>query len=159
MNTLEQITVPNVVLLNNDSLSWSNMVGDTVKATKSHCDPVSECAGTVLGCLCCVATAVVQAEGNSKKKATRFDVVNAPNIRARERAERGGAYECGYCLGDILVDTGSILLGGLIGFIRATANVVRGNTSRSDKILGLSREDVDQVELFDSCKCCTSCLE
>ncbi len=158
MNSLD-IIVPNVTLTSQDSLTWTDIVGDTVKATKSYCDPVSECTGAILGCLCCIATTLLQVKEDKKRPATRFDVVNQKSIRARQRAEREGGYECGYCLGDILVDSGAIILGGAVGTVRATVNTIKKETNRSDTVLGLTREEIDQVDLFDSCECCTSCYK
>ena len=153
------IVVPAVDLKQTESgtLTWGEVVIDTVKVTKGCCDPVSDCIAEVAGCLCCVAVICAQADENDRR-ATRHDVVYADNIRRRQADERGAVYECGHFIGDATVDSSAMVLGGLLGVIRATClSIFNKRPKREEPVLGVSRQEIDKIDVFDSCACCSDC--
>ena len=128
---------------------------DTIKATKLAFDPVSDCFGSVLGTICCVATEVFNAANDRNTPATRHDVVHANQIRRNEAAEANACYKLGSFAGDALVDIASSTVGFFIGAPRAAYLACTGDNDRTNTVLGYSRDDINEVQLFDSCgNCC-----
>jgi hypothetical protein len=138
------------------TLGFFDMWLDGIKATKLLLDPLSSCFGAVLGTVCCVAVAAANAENNHDRPATRYDVVHANQIRRNEAAQAGCAFQMGYIAGDVAIDAASSITGALIGLPRAAFFSCTGNNAKTNTILGYSRQEIDEVDLFDSCApvCC-----
>ena len=134
-------------------LSCGEMWLDTAKAVKLFFDPVSDCFGGVLGCLCCVAVVVANAEDDRSRRATRYDVVHADRIRRREHEEANCGYRIGFFVGDVVIDTASSLVGVGVGAPRAAYLSCTGNNARNNTVLGYPRDAIDEVDLFSSCRC------
>ncbi len=150
----ETIEQPNA----NQTLTCTEMFFDGIKAGKATCDPVSDAVACLAGTLCCVATAVAQAEEN-KKPATRGDVVYAKRRRQNDATEMGCFFAMGACIGDTLIDTLAITLGSPISCIRASVLSFFGNNQKENTVFGLSRDYIEQVDLFSSCRPVTSCCD
>lgn len=142
----------------NQTLTWCEMVVDGMKAVKAGCDPVSDAIACLAGTMCCVATVVAQAEENSRP-ATRGDVLYANQRRRNDAAEMGCAFAIGACLGDAIIDSTAIAVGTVVGGVRASALSLFGNNQRENTVLGFSRETIEQVDLFSSCRPVTSCCD
>ena len=143
----------------NDNLTCFQMWGDGIKATKLLMDPLSDYFGYCLGAVCCIAVAVTNDEHDRKTPATRYDVTHAAQIRRNEAEQANLAYVMGSCVGNALVDTISVTAGIYIGGARATFFTCTGNNDRKNTVFGKSRQDIDNVKLFDSCldpACCKS---
>ncbi len=139
------------------TLSCFEMWVDGTKAIKHSFDPVSDVVSSIAGFLCCVAVAVAQAEDNNKP-ATRGDVIHANQIRHNDEAERGCAYETGAVVGDVVIDSASIVLGSCIAGPRALGLFATGNNQRSNTVFGFSRKTIDQVDLASSCRPLLDCF-
>jgi hypothetical protein len=158
---LPEVALPEVVLpeavRENYSLSCFEMWLDGIKATKAALDPVSDGVGCILGTVCCIAVAAANDEDNRNRRATRHDVIHRDRIRRNQAAEANCGFAMGLCVGDALVDTLSITGGIFAGGCRATLFSCTGNNASQNTVFGYSREDIDSVELFDSClkpMCC-----
>ncbi len=140
----------------NETLSCIEIWFDTIKAMKMFCDPVSDCVGSCLGLLCCVATMATNDEDNRNRHATRYDVIHAREIRRRQADEANCAFKLGFFAGDVTIDCLSSTVGAVVGMPRAALLSCTGNNLRSDSVLGYSREAIDEVDLLDSCApaCC-----
>ncbi len=139
-----------------ETLSCIEMWLDTIKAMKMFCDPVSDCVGSTLGFLCCVATIAANDEDNRNSRATRHDVLYAHEIRRRKAEEANCAFRIGFFAGDTTVDCVSSTIGAIVGAPRAALLSCTGNNARNNTVLGYQREAIDEVDLFDSCApaCC-----
>lgn len=133
------------------TLSCLEMWVDGTKAVKRAFDPLSDVVATIAGVLCCVATVVAQAEDNSQP-ATRGDVVYAAQRRRNDAAEMGWAFSIGACLGDTAIDSVAIVAGSCIAAPRAMALSFFNNNDRSNTVFGVSRQDIDAVDLGSSCR-------
>ncbi|MFA6302848.1 MAG: hypothetical protein WC627_06920 [Legionella sp.] len=140
-------------LLQNNSIDLNcfDMWMDGIKATKLCMDPVSDCFGSALGVVCCVAVGIANAAEDSKRPATRYDVIHANQIRRNEAAEGNCAYGLGLCIGDAFVDTISVSVGIVAGGIRAAFFSCTGNNSSDNSVFGYPREELEQVNPIDSC--------
>jgi hypothetical protein len=147
-------SAPNVSA--HQTLTWFEMTVDGIKAVKTAFDPLSDAIACLAGTLCCVATAVAQAEENSKP-ATRGDVLYANQRRRNDAAEMGCAFQMGACLGDVVIDSTSIVLGSVLGAARASAFLFFSDKNRENTVFGFSRERIDNTDLFSSCRPVTSC--
>ena len=132
-------------------LSCCEMWFDGVKATKLGLDPVSDGVGCFLGTVCCIAMAAANAKDDAQQPATRYEVVHANQIRRNEAAQASTVYAVGLCLGDALVDTLSVTLGVCVGGVRAAFFSCTGNNTSKAPVFGYSRDDLQAVDLFDSC--------
>lgn len=142
----------------NQTLTFLEMWFDGMKAVKASFDPVSDVVACIAGTLCCVATAAAQAEENSKP-ATRGDVLYAKRHRQNDAEGMGCAFTMGACIGDTLIDSLAITMGSAVGCVRASALSIFGNNQRQNTVFGFTREDIDQVDLFSSCRPVTSCCD
>lgn len=142
----------------NQTLTCFEMWLDGMKAVKAACDPVSDAVACLAGTLCCVATVAAQAEENSKP-ATRSDVLYAKRRRQNDAAEMGYAFAMGACIGDTLIDSVAITVGSTVGCIRASGLSFFGNNQRENTVFGLSRDYINGVDLFSSCRPVTSCCD
>lgn len=143
-------------------LTCFEMLSDTIKATKKGFDPVSDGCGAFLGCICCVVVAVGQAKEDNRP-ATRRDVRRGrATLQRQHDSELGTGYDIGFCLANAAVDTLSSGLGFFVGIPRATILTCTGNNDRSNTVLGFSREQIEEVDLTDSCmelrNCMTDCF-
>lgn len=136
---------------NDESLTCLRMWWDGIQASKRACDPVSDVFGTMLGCVCCMATALAQDEHDRETPATRHDIVHANRIRRQERETQNCAYELGYCLGDIVIDTTAVTGGVVVGGVRAIGLSIFGNNKSSDLVMCQDPQAVRDTDIFDSC--------
>jgi hypothetical protein len=137
------------------TLTCFDMWLDGMKAVKAACDPISDAVACLAGTLCCVATVVAQSKENNRP-ATRGDVLYANQRRRNDAQELGGAFALGACIGDVLVDSTAITLGSVTGCVRASVFSFFGNNNRDNTVYGFSRETIEQVDLFSSCRSVTS---
>ena len=140
------------------TLTCCEMWLDGMKAVKSACDPISDAVACVAGTLCCAAAVVAQAKENSEP-ATRGDVLYANQRRRNDAQEIGGAFAVGACIGDVLTDGTAMTIGAVLGCVRASVLSFFGNNKKENTVFGLSRETIDDVDLFSSCRPVTSCCD
>ncbi len=137
-------------------LSFLAILLDTVKGTKLALDPLSDCIGGTLGVICCCAVCLINDHENKKKTATRYDVVHAEQIRKNEADQENMGYQCGFFIGNAVVDTLSSIMGGtIIGMPRAAYLSWTRNNDRANNVLGFTRERIEGVDLFESCRYCS----
>ncbi len=140
------------------TLTCFDMWLDGMKAVKAACDPISDAVACLAGTLCCVATVVAESEQNNRP-ATRGDVLYANQRRRNDAQEMGCAFAMGACIGDVLIDSAAITIGSVAGCVRASALSFFGNNNRENTVFGFSREAIEQVDLFSSCRPVTSCCD
>ena len=129
---------------------------DGTKAIKKYADPISDGVGCLCGVVCCVAMFAANAAENNRP-ATRGDVVYANQIRNNDAAEMGTAYMMGLCVGDACIDTVSVSVGAIVSSVRATLFSCVGQNKSDQTVFGIPRNELQDVELFDSCTkpaCC-----
>ena len=141
-----EVSLPDTTVLTSkkDSLTALEIIEDTSKAGQVLCEPCAITLACVGGTACCLLMCVLQAKENDRK-ATRHDVVYAPNIRKNQAAEREAAGNLGVITGAFIPRALGRGLGGLVGLFRAPLLLKTGNPQASDRICGLSRETVDDV--------------
>ena len=133
------------------TLDCAAMCLDGMKAVKAACDPISEAVACLIGTLCCFAAAAAQAKENDQP-ATRGDVLYAAERREDDAEVNGAAYAVGACIGDMVIDGAAILIGSVAGGVRASVLSLFGNNNRENTVFGFSRETINQVDLFSSCR-------
>lgn len=138
------------------------MVVDGIKGLKTLGDPISDVFSCLTGTACCIGMFAVEAKEN-RRQANRGDVLHANQRKKRDEEDLGTAYSMGACIGDTVIDTSVVALGVIPSVIRASVLTFFGNNQRGNKVFGLTRETINDTDLYSSCRpvmdCVTTCVK